>query len=74
MSNKVTTKGQVTIPKAVREELGIRPGDEVDFVRTNGSYQIQKKLTESPFAKYRGYLKNLAGVDVDELIEEMRGR
>ena len=28
---KVTTKGQVTIPLEVREQLGIRPGDAVQF-------------------------------------------
>jgi len=29
---KVTTKGQVTIPMEIREQLNIRPGAEVDFV------------------------------------------
>lgn len=29
---RVTTKGQVTIPLAVREQLNIQPGTEVDFV------------------------------------------
>jgi AbrB family looped-hinge helix DNA binding protein len=29
---RVTTKGQVTIPLAVRERLNIQPGTEVDFV------------------------------------------
>jgi antitoxin PrlF len=29
---KVTSKGQMTIPKAVRDRLGIRPGDEVEIV------------------------------------------
>jgi antitoxin PrlF len=31
MSTTVTAKGQVTIPKAVRELLGLRPGMKVDF-------------------------------------------
>ena len=30
---RVTTKGQVTIPKDIRDHLGIKPGSEVDFVR-----------------------------------------
>jgi AbrB family looped-hinge helix DNA binding protein len=28
---KVTTKGQVTIPQEIREQLGIQPGTEVEF-------------------------------------------
>jgi AbrB family looped-hinge helix DNA binding protein len=74
VSNKVTTKGQVTIPKAVRDKLGIRPGDEVDFVQNNGGFVLKKKVAESVFAKYRGTSKWLVGKNVDELIEEMRGR
>jgi AbrB family looped-hinge helix DNA binding protein len=31
MNHKVGTKGQVVIPKAIREEVGIKPGDEVAF-------------------------------------------
>jgi AbrB family looped-hinge helix DNA binding protein len=70
----MTTKGQVTVPKHVREDLGLRPGDEVDFVRTNGGYQLERIQREDPFVKWRGAFKRLEGVNVDELIEEMRGR
>ena len=31
MATTVTSKGQVTIPKSVRDHLGIRPGSRVDF-------------------------------------------
>ena len=31
MGNQVTSKGQVTIPKKVREFLGIKPGTAVEF-------------------------------------------
>ncbi len=38
---RVTTKGQVTIPRHVREALGITPNSEVDFVRQeDGSYRL----------------------------------
>jgi len=38
---RVTTKGQVTIPKEIRERLGIAPGSEVDFVeRSNGAVEL----------------------------------
>jgi len=32
---RVTEKGQVTIPKEIRDRLGIVPGSEVDFVASN---------------------------------------
>ena len=31
MTHRVGTKGQVVIPKAIREEIGIKPGDQVVF-------------------------------------------
>lgn len=34
MSNQITSKGQVTIPKKVREFLGVKPGDSVEFEPT----------------------------------------
>ena len=36
---KLTSKGQLTIPKRVRERLGLRKGDEVEFVETRESDQ-----------------------------------
>lgn len=71
---KITSKGQVTIPKAVRDQMGLRPGDEIEFVRDDGSFKLQKVIAESPFDEWVGYLKEWAGYDVDEMIEEMRGR
>jgi antitoxin PrlF len=71
---KVTSKGQVTIPKDVRERLGLRPGDEIEFVDDREGFRVQKRVAASPFRKYCGHLKHLAGRDPDELIEQMRGR
>lgn len=71
---KVTAKGQVTIPKEVRERLGLNPGDEVEFVEDKGTFHLRRRVASSPFEKYRGYLKDLAGQDPDELVEQMRGR
>lgn len=70
---KLTSKGQVTIPKEVRRRLGLRPGDEIEFVEDQDGFRLRKCVGESPLAKWEGYLTHLAGVDVDELIEEMRG-
>jgi AbrB family looped-hinge helix DNA binding protein len=39
---RITSKGQVTIPQAVREEAGLLPDTEVDFVVTTDGVQIVK--------------------------------
>lgn len=70
----ITSKGQVTIPKAVRDRLGLRPGDKIEFVEDGAGIRLEKSAAGSPFAKWRGYLKHMAGQDVDQLIEETRGR
>ena len=56
---RVTTKGQVTIPKEIREALGIESGDEIAFEEIESGYKIQKKEPttadgDDPFSKYRG--------------------
>ena len=71
---KITSRGQVTIPKDVRERLGLRPGDEVELVEDQGGFRLQKRVAASPFRKYRGHFKHLVGHDPDELVEQMRER
>ena len=71
---RLTSKGEITIPKGVRDRLGLRPGDELEFVEDELGFRLQKRVSASPFEKYRGYLKELAGCDPDHLIEEMRGQ
>jgi AbrB family looped-hinge helix DNA binding protein len=72
--SRLTIKGQITIPKGVRDRLGLRPGDEVVFVEANGEIRIEKLVHISPFARYRGYLRHLAGQDPDHVLDELRGR
>lgn len=62
--SRVTTKGQVTIPKEVRENLGIEPGDEIEFEETDEGYVLRKSTDDNPFEKWRG------AVDTDETVEE----
>lgn len=58
MTTTVTTKGQVTIPKPVRDLLGIVPGSTVDFRRAaDGSIvllRVDKANSQSRFARLRG--------------------
>ena len=71
---RLTDRGQITIPKQVRDELGLRTGDEVEFVaEPNGSYRLRKVLRTNPFSRYRGHLTGLAGRRPDDLLNEQRG-
>jgi AbrB family looped-hinge helix DNA binding protein len=72
-TSRLTSKGQITVPKRVRERLGLRAGDELEFVEDGDTIQVRKRPTESRFAPYVGYLKELAGQDVDAVIEALRG-
>ncbi len=38
----LTSKGQVTIPKAIRDELGLRPFDKIRFTIFDGEVKIEK--------------------------------
>ena len=70
---KVTSKGQITIPKQVRERLGVQPGEEVGFEEKDGLIFIKKAITKSPFDKWVGKLNHLKGQRSDDLIRETRG-
>jgi len=39
---RITSKGQVTIPKEIREEFGFLPGTEIEFVREDSEIRIRK--------------------------------
>ena len=70
---KITSKGQITLPKEVRRRLGVGPGDELEFVEENGRYVLKKIVKVSPFEAYVGFLKGQGGSDTDQIIRELRG-
>jgi antitoxin PrlF len=67
----VSEKGQVTIPKRLRERLGIRAGEQLDFEEEHGRLVATKVATLDPVGAVYGTLTLPASVD--ELMEEMRG-
>jgi AbrB family looped-hinge helix DNA binding protein len=71
---KITTKGQITVPKQVRERMGLQTGDELEFIEEGSIYRIKKHISPSSLKKYRGCLKDYIGHDPDRIIEEMRGK
>ncbi len=47
MSTTLTIKGQVTIPKQIRDSLGLKPGAKLDFaVNENGEVEVVLHKTE----------------------------
>jgi antitoxin PrlF len=51
---KITSKGQVTIPREVRRRLGVRAGDRLEFEEDGNGMRVKAVREESPFAKYAG--------------------
>ena len=67
----VTQKGQVTIPKELREDAGIRPGDDLEFEIVEGEIRIKKKSgEENPFSEWKGALETEK--TTEEMMEELR--
>jgi AbrB family looped-hinge helix DNA binding protein len=69
MQSAITIKGQATIPKAIRDHLGLRPGDKVKFfIHSDGSVVL---LPMRPISELRGILKNRRRnpVTIDEMRE-----
>lgn len=66
-STSVTSKGQVTIPKEVRQKLGIRQGSRVEFALVGDHLEMRVSSTPVPeLASGFGLLKSpLAAVPVD---------
>ena len=51
---KITSKGQITVPRKVRHALGVKPGDSLVFEQDGDNVRIRPVKIKSPFAKYRG--------------------
>ena len=72
MKSTVSEKGQVTIPKRLRDKLGIRPGTVLDFDEEQGRLVAQKHSEVDPIRKWRGRGKLPGGVDVDTYLTRSR--
>ncbi len=76
MATKVTSKGQVTIPKGVRDYLGITPGTAVIIEVARGGQVVLTRADGAP--KPLGRLAKLRGIagpgpSTDELMLMLRG-
>jgi antitoxin PrlF len=70
----VSSKGQITLPKQVRDALGLGPGAKLSFEVQPGQVILRKEVPENALAHWKGRLKELAGGrSTDDVITEMRG-
>ncbi len=72
----VTSKGQITIPKAVRDQMGLKAGDKLEFhTEKSGLTSIRRaRPTENPFEKIRGIARGAFKTrkEINAWIAEMR--
>jgi AbrB family looped-hinge helix DNA binding protein len=72
MKATVSEKGQVTIPKALRDRLGIRPGEVLDFAAERGRLVASKQVAQDAVDAVYGILE--LDATPDELIDDLRGQ
>jgi AbrB family looped-hinge helix DNA binding protein len=72
MSARVTRRGQVTIPKRLRESLGIEPGTVLEFNEDYGHLTAVKSNTADPVSRVLGCLEG--EIDTDSVVAILRGR
>jgi antitoxin PrlF len=51
---KVTSKGQITVPRDIRRRLGVRAGDKLEFEDDGNGVRVTAVRKESVFEKFRG--------------------
>lgn len=51
---RITSKGQVTVPREVRRLLGVRAGDKLMFEEDETGVRMRPVRSQSAFSKYRG--------------------
>ncbi|HEY8566635.1 MAG TPA: AbrB/MazE/SpoVT family DNA-binding domain-containing protein [Beijerinckiaceae bacterium] len=76
MGTRVTIKGQVTIPKAVREAAGIQPGDEVEFEFRAGQITLKRSQRAERLDRWVERIWHdppIKGVSTDEIMNLTRG-
>jgi AbrB family looped-hinge helix DNA binding protein len=74
---KITSKGQITVPVAIRKALGVGPGDMLSFEQDKSGFRVRPVRSRSSFTKYRGI--GNAGIGsgkkaINRWVRQIRGR
>jgi AbrB family looped-hinge helix DNA binding protein len=73
MEATVAERGQITLPKAVRDALGLTKGTLLK-VELDGSRIILRKNVDDAISRVRGRFKLPEGVTTDDIMRDLRGR
>lgn len=73
MEATVAERGQITLPKAVRDALGLSKGTQLK-VEIEGSRIILSKNVDDAISRLRGRFKLPDGVTTDDVMRDLRGR
>ena len=73
MEATVAERGQITLPKAVRDALGLTKGTLLK-VELEGSRIILRKNVDDAISRARGRFRLPEGVTTDDVMRELRGR
>ncbi len=73
MEATVAERGQITLPKAVRDALGLTKGTRLKVELEGGRIVLRKEISDT-LSKLRGRLKLPPGVTTDDIMRELRGR
>jgi antitoxin PrlF len=76
-ASTLTSKGQVTIPKEIRQLLGLKEGDRLEFRLDDQGKVVIQPETEGPLGRLPGMLRHLARkkpVTIEEMKEAVRRR
>jgi antitoxin PrlF len=72
MNSSISSKGQVTVPKALRDQLGLKAGTTVEFELADGGVLMRKgHQGQRPVDRVLGVLERRHSTDA--LIDQMRG-
>jgi antitoxin PrlF len=72
MNAVLSEKGQVTIPKKLRDNLGLVPGSVLDFLESDGKIIVQRVVAENPISSWKGRCRLPAGSSVDHYLRIIR--
>jgi antitoxin PrlF len=73
MDATVAERGQITLPKAVRDALGLTKGTKLTIELEGSRIVLRKEVTDA-LSRARGRLKLPPGVTTDDVMRELRGR